>query len=280
MAEKVKTKRVSVSKTKLAETASGLEMAAAVTGLDGALQVADGAQQLEAAQEVADLGAVELAAGASNLTRAVDAGIVAERMARLSETVAVAGVVDVAEGADMLAASDDVNVMSALVGLMSLEDAEHGLELARLAGELSAIGQVVEGLQMPLLTVFLAARSVRLQEMAVEQIRQAGSTRSLAHAMAATGQKIADMGENEVAEGMVRMAVSQGMAERSAELAFGSEVLAEQSAQELATAVAARQVAKELREAGVDDMAAGSAELGAAVATGEFAEALNKKAEG
>ena len=278
MSEETKSKRVSMSKRKLAEKAEELEVAAIVTSVEGAQLVSQGEAELRAAGEVAAVGAAELAKGASDLTRAVDAEIVADRMARLSKAVEVAGVVDVAEGAEMLAASEDVGVMSALVGLMSYEDAEHGLELARLAGELEAVSQVVEGLQMPMLYVFLSARSERLQEMAVEQIRQAGSTRGLARAMAATGKQLAGMGENEVAEGLARMAVSEGMADRSAELALGGEMLAERGVEELATASAAGVVARIMVAEGTATVEAGAAELGAAAAAEGFAGALEEKA--
>ncbi|GAI44047.1 unnamed protein product, partial [marine sediment metagenome] len=43
---------------------------------------------------------------------------------------------DVIEGVEMLATSEDVNVLSAMVGLMGAEDLDHGLELARMAGEM------------------------------------------------------------------------------------------------------------------------------------------------
>ena len=62
----------------------------------------------------------------------------------------------------------------------------------------------------------------------ISRFRQAGSTRSLARALTATGQKIAGMGENEVVEGIARMAASEGMAERSASLAAAGDLLAAQ----------------------------------------------------
>jgi hypothetical protein len=167
------------------------------------------------AGEVVGASARVLAKGASDLTRAVDAAVVSERVATLSQAVGVAGVVDMSQGVEMLASSEDVNVMSALVGLMSLEDVDHGLELARMAGEFSVVSQIVAPLQMPLLTAFLEERSISLHAMAVEQVRQAGSTRSLARAIAATGKQIAGLGENEIAEGVARLAVSEGMAVRS-----------------------------------------------------------------
>jgi hypothetical protein len=81
-----------------------------------------------------------------------------------------------------------------------------------------------------------------------------------------------------VAEGMVRMAVSQGMAERSAGLALGSELLAERGAVEVATAAVAGRAAEEMTAEGAAKIAGGSAELGAASATADFAEALADKA--
>ena len=68
-------------------------------------------------------------------------------------------IVDVIEGAEMLAASEDIGVMSTIVSLMSAEDLERGLELARLAGELWTIGDVMDAVDMPILSAFMADRS-------------------------------------------------------------------------------------------------------------------------
>ena len=110
----------------------------------GTQEMVAGLQTLEAARGLARESAGVLASGASNLTRAVDAQIVAERVANLGSVVAAAGTVDLAQGAELLAKSEDVAALSAVVGLMSEDDLERGLELARLAGELQAVGQVVE----------------------------------------------------------------------------------------------------------------------------------------
>ena len=168
--------------------------------------------------------------------------------------------------------------MSALVGLMSFEDIEHGLELARLSGEFSAVSQIVDLMQMPVLSSFLAARGERLQEMSVEQIRLAGSTRSLARAMAATGQKIAGMGENEMAEGVARVAFSEGMAERSAALAETSEALAIKGMQEMEQAEEIAYAARDIAAEGAAEVAVGSAALGSAAAAAGFAGELEEKA--
>ena len=219
-----------------------------------------------------------MAAGASDLTRAVDVSVMSDRMATLSEVVAAAGVADMAQGAQMLAASDDVKVMSAVVGLMGVEDFETGLQLARLSGELETISDVLERLQMPVLSVVLDDRGELLQSMAVDAIMRAGSTRGLAVAMAATGQTMGDLGENEVAEGVVRLAVSQGAAEQSADLALASEALAEQGIEELQAAETARKVAKRMVKSGVEEVATGAAEMGAAMQMDAAAAALDEAA--
>jgi hypothetical protein len=86
--------------------------------------------------------------------------VVAERVSTLSEIVEAAGVTDVAEGLEMLEASEDVDLMGAMVGLMSADDLERGLELARMAGELWSVGNVVDLLEMPVLSAFLASRGI------------------------------------------------------------------------------------------------------------------------
>ena len=84
--------------------------------------------------------------------------------------VGEAGVDDLAEGAELLMAADDVDAMSAAVGLMGVGDLERGLELGRLAGELQTIGDVVDALEMPVLSAVLGDRGWRLQQIAVDVI--------------------------------------------------------------------------------------------------------------
>jgi len=273
-----KSKKVSVSKKELAQTAEAMETEAVVTGLEGAAEAEQGAEKLKVARKAVRAGAAELAAGASDLTRAVDVQVVADRMATLSEAVATAGVADIAQGAQMLAASDDVEVMSAVVGLMGVADFENGLQLARLSGELETISDVLERLQMPVLSALLDDRGELLQSMAVETIMRAGSTRGLAQAMAAAGQTMGDLGKNEVAEGALRMAVSEGMAERSASLAVAGEALAKQGLEEMQAAETARNVARRMARSGVEEVAAGAAEMGAAVQMEADAAALDEAA--
>ena len=67
-----------------------LQAAAEMAVEEGAAEVAEGLETLELAADMAAVSAAELAAGASDLTRATDLEIVADRVAGLSEVVAAA----------------------------------------------------------------------------------------------------------------------------------------------------------------------------------------------
>ena len=113
----------------------------------------------------------------------------------------------------------------AVVGLMGEDDLERGLELARLAGELEAVGNVVSRLDMPVLFAFLANRSAHLQEIAADTIVRSAGSHALAKVIAAKGTEIGEMGAQEVAEGLTRMAASEALAERSDALAAAGVML-------------------------------------------------------
>ena len=267
-----RSKRVSVSKAKLAKTGEELEIAGMMAEIDGAAEMAEGAQDLQVAKAAVAVGVAEVAAGARDLTRAADAAIVAERAQELSDMVGAAGVTDVAEGVDMLIKGGDVRAMGAIVRLMSREELDRGLELARMAGELWTVSDVVGLLDMPVLAEFLEERGLRLQEIAVDQLLRYTGTRALAGAMRDTGKDIEAMGKQEVAEGSIRMAVSDAAAERSAELRMASDALTERGLDELETADVAVDVARAAGAAGVAKIAQGAETIGAgeaAVAAGE-----------
>src|SRR5262249_23310333 len=150
-------------------------------------------------------------------TRGVDAMVVADRVARLSEVVAAAGVRDVAQGAELLAASDDLDVFSAAVGVMGIADLEQGMALARLSGELRVAAAIVSRLEMPVLATFLARRSMWVTRMGVQTVVRAGAARALSVAVAATGKDVAELSAEEVTEGIVRLAAAEAGAELSEE---------------------------------------------------------------
>jgi hypothetical protein len=270
--------KVSVSKQQLTETGEGLQVVGAVAEVAGALEVADGLDNLQVAQTAVRIGVAEVAAASSDLTRAADAALVSERMQDLSEIVAAAGIVDVEEGVEMMLKGGDVKAMGAIVGLMSKEELERGLALARLAGELSTVGDMMDVLQMPVLSEFLADRGQRLQDIAVDQLLRFTGTRALAGAIKEAGEHIEAMGEDEVVEGMMRGAVSEAAAKRSAELSVASDALAVKAVDELTTAAVAREVAREAVVDGVTEIAEGSSAVGAGEAAVAMGEALEARA--
>jgi hypothetical protein len=274
-----KSRRVSVSKRKLAETADQMEGAAIVAAITGEQEVIHGTEQLNEAREMEEVGTAFIAKGASDVTRAVDEKVVSQRMAVLSDVVATAGVVDVAEGAEMLAASEDVGVVSALVGMMSREDIEHGLELARLSGELHTASELMNSLKMPVMAAFLTERAVRLHEMSIEQIRLAISTDGVSQILSAAEKRITTLGENEVEEGMVRMAVSEAVTAESAARSKASEDLAVQGIQEMVIGAEVSEAAREEAVEGTAEISSGSAVIGAALAMDDMAAALKEKSE-
>jgi hypothetical protein len=144
----------------------------------------------------------------------------------------------VSQGADLLEASEDVKVLSDMIGLMSREDLERGLAMARMAGELWAVQDVVALLEMPVLAGFLEERGYKLRNLAVRQILSAAAGRGLGQVMAVTGQKIEAIGTDEAAEGLVRLAASEALAEKSADMQKTSEALGKEGADEMARGLA------------------------------------------
>jgi hypothetical protein len=271
-------KKVTVSKKQLTATGEELEVVGVVAKLEGENQMIEGAQDLEVARTAVKIGVAEVAAGSSDLTRAADAAIVADRMQELSEIVGAAGIVDVEEGVEMLMKGQDVRAMGAIVKLMSKEELERGLELARLAGELWTISDVAGVLDMPVLADFLEERGMRLQQIAADQLLRYTGTRALAGAIKQAGEDIEVMGEDEVVEGMARGAASEAVAERSAELSVASDMLAAKGVDELTTAAMAGMVARDAAQSGVAEIANGAEEMGAGEATAAMGAAFEERA--
>jgi len=184
-----------------------------------------------------------------------------------------------AQGVNLLAASDDIDVMSAVVGAMGEEDMEDAMELAAISGQLAVASDVVWSLAMPVLAGFLERQGDRLREIAVDQMFQFGASQALSEAMAETGADVGELGAGEVDEGLTRLVVSEAAAIRSAELAGAGTMMAAEGMAELAAAEAMREASVELAEEGIAEVAEGAAELGASEALDATAEALEAKAK-
>jgi len=179
---------------------------------------------------------------------------------------------------DMIMKAGDVKAMGAIVKLMSKEELERGLELARIAGELWTVSDVASVLDMPVVAEFLEERGMRLQEIAVDQLLRFTGTRALAGAIKEAGKDIEVMGEQEVTEGLVRMSVAEAAAQRSAELSAASDALAAKGVDELTTAAVAGMVARDAAQAGVAEIATGAEEMGVGEATAAMGEVLEERA--
>lgn len=147
------------------------------------------------------------------------AGVSDDLLDQVGDVMAAAGVLDMAQGADMLDASEDIQTLSLMIGMMSEEDLDRGMELARLAGELWTVSDVVALLEMPVLADFLEMRGERLQQIAVDSILRFSSTRVLSDLMAETGQRVADRGDEELTEGIARSVAAAAMTARRAAMA-------------------------------------------------------------
>ena len=204
----------------------------------------------------------------------------ASRLAKLSDVVGVAGVNDIERGAQLIAASEDVETISAAVGLMTVDDLDKGLELGRLSGELQVLGNIVGQLEMPVLSAVLSDRGKRLAEIAGDTILRAAASRSLTDLIDATGQRISDLGVNEIDEGVLRVAASDIAADRSADLDAAGFVLGVRGLAKLADAEEDANLAEALEELGTEEYATGAAELGAAAALEDEAAAFDDDASG
>jgi len=75
------------------------------------------------------------------------------------------------------------------------------------------------------------------------------------------------MGVEEIAEGLTRLAASEAMEERSEDLAAAGVLMGIKGAVEVETGAVEAGVAEDVAKKGVEDVAEGAAELGAAAAS-------------
>jgi hypothetical protein len=202
---------------------------------------------------------------------------VAERVAALSDIVAEAGVTDVIEGAELLTASEDVEVQSAIISLMADGDLAESMDIAAISGQLFAVSEVMDAIDMPVLAAFLETKGEQLHEIAVDTIFRYSATRALGDAMAETGRELDAMGEREVAEGADRMAAAEGLAESSEDMAAEGVERAAHGLAEMAAAQGMHEAAEELALEGAAEAAAGAARIGAADAISELAASLEEE---
>jgi hypothetical protein len=160
-------------------------------------KLAEGAQDLGLAGEFAEESREAAAQGASQVTSGLDSMAAAGRTADLGGLVAESGMRDIAQGEAALFAAEDIALLSEAVRTASMEDTADAMELAAMSGQLAVVGDVVYGLQMRSLGVFLAAMSNRLKSHAARELVQARSRQELAEAMGSVGDLVAGLGTTE-----------------------------------------------------------------------------------
>jgi len=128
---------------------------------------------------------------------------------------------------------------------------------------MQAVGNIADILDMPILSLFLEEQGEELQAIAIDSMLRAGATRTLASAMHATGATVADLGVNEVAEGLTRLAVASDIAVESEELAETGAADFVAGVSEVAASEVMDDVAKDVAAEGVADIATGAAEIDA-----------------
>jgi hypothetical protein len=171
------------------------------------------------------------------LTRGEDALYIARRRASEGELTAAAGANDLMQGADMLAASEDIESMTAVVHSLNEDDLDDAMEIGSISGELAVISDVLATLEMETIAEFLLDRSQRLRELAVDNILRYGALRALTATLDETGEKMAALGEEEVAEGEARLSLAEAVTANSEAMAIAGE---EMIAEGLATLAAAQ----------------------------------------
>ena len=87
-----------------------------------------------------------------------------------------------------------------------------------MAGQLHLASYIVAVRDMPVLAAFLEDKGNLLRVFAVDTVKRAGAGRVWRRRWPRRASKVGDMGANEVAEGLIRMAVAEEGAERSADL--------------------------------------------------------------
>jgi hypothetical protein len=157
---------------------------------------------------------------------------------------------------------------------MSVADLDRGMELASVAGQLEAASDMMATLGMPVLATFWDAKGQQVKRVAVNMLLRAGATRALAAAIAETGVEVSDLGADEFAKRITRLAQAQELESGAQRLAQAGAELTEQGVAEMAVSQGARQASQEMRAEGVAEIATGAEEVGAAESIAAVADTI------
>ena len=202
----------------------------------------------QAVDEMTSASIDAAAAGAAGMALGSQSAQAAERHMLLSRIFGSSGLDDIAQGDALLAVSQELDLMSTLVSGMSSEDLNEGMELAAISGQVTAVGDLLTYLEMPIIANFLVGRGERLRHIAVQNLLRFSATHTMAQAMQKTSEDVAELGSNEVAEGRMRLAASQQFADESEALSQASLDMTAEGLANLAASEALERASRSLRE--------------------------------
>ena len=133
-----------------------------------------------------------------------------------------------------------------MVASLNADDLEDTMEIASISGEIAVISDVLAELDMETMSDFLLSRSMRLRELAVDNIMRYGAIRALTETMEDVEAEIAELGENEMAEGSARLDLADAAAASSEAMAAAGEEMIAEGLATLAAAQGALDAAEEL----------------------------------
>lgn len=269
----------SKKKTETVESAQAVTALSEATATAGVAEIDSGLETMAAAVETSKAGRQVMRDATRKLVEGESAQRSAQNLAAVSAAVAEAGVADMAQGVALLAASDDIAVQSAILGELSEDDLDLGMELAAMGGQLHAVGDVLYDLNMPRLADFLEGLGYRLREISADTLHRFGATRALARAVAETGAAVAGLGSNEVGEGIARLAVADEAAAASQAADEAGRLLRSEGRAEMAAARGLRTVTQVMVEDATAEIAGGAAQLGAAEAMAGVAGSVLEASE-
>lgn len=264
----------SKKKTETAQAAEAVVALSDMTASAGVGEIDDGLETMAAAVETGKVGRQVMRDATRKLVEGEGAQRSAQNLAAISSVMAEAGVQDVAQGVALLTASEDIAIQSAIIGGLSEDDLALSMELAAIGGQLHAVSDVVYDLDMPLLADFLDLLGDRMRELSADTIHRFGATRALARAMAETGESVADLGSNEVGEGVMRLGAAEEAAELSEVADEVGRTLRSEGRAEMAAAREIRDITEELVGDATAEIAGGAAQIGAAEAMSGLAESV------
>ncbi len=184
--------------TERKKAASKVETARAA----GSEDLEAGASLLDAAGDAAGKTVALVAEGAADVTRGEDELVAAEALSDLSDVAAAKGVRDATAGAITLDAAEDVAAVGALMAAVTADNLDRGMLLASLSGQLRVASDVVDLMDMPVLSGFLGMKGRQLRGLAVNEIGRAMAAAALAQGMDSMAERLAALGLGEVAAGL------------------------------------------------------------------------------